>query len=422
MKLDVWLHGIHCGVLEIQAERFCFGYLESYVAAKGAALSLSMPLRLEPWGDGQAFPFFENLLPEAGLRTLVAENLGTDIHNITYLLERLGGEVAGAVSLLPAGAELPKQDEQPLGRALDEDTLGVLLAKLETQPFLATRDAGPRLSLAGAQQKLPVLIRDGALYVPWAQASSHLLKPPSSRFLALPENEFVCMRAAALAGLHVPPVQLRPYRDFNGREQFCLQVQRYDRVLNPQGQMQRLHQEDMCQALAYASGRKYEADGGPGFAALFQVIRTHTRMPAKDLAELLRRVFFNLLIGNADAHAKNFSVLYHASRPDLAPAYDLVATMVYPQLDNTLAMKVATAARIEGVTARVLDDFGLMTGTAPRRMRGALVQFLARAVQALNQVSTELEAQCLPDEAVVMQRLRLVVERHHQILCQALMG
>lgn len=420
MKLDVWLHGICCGVLEIQDERFLFSYHDAYVQAHGPALSLSMPVRAESWGDRQAFAFFENLLPEAGLRTLVAENLGTDVHNITCLLERLGGEVAGAVSLTPAGTT--PDSTAYLGEALDEGGLGRLLARLEEQPLLAGRESGPRLSLAGAQQKLPVVLHGNVVHVPWGLPSSHLLKPPSARFPGLPENEFVCMRAAGLAGLQVPEVQLRPYRDSLGRERYCLQVQRYDRIVSESGQLQRLHQEDICQALAYTSGRKYEADGGPGFAKLFKVVRTQTRFPAKDLTELLRRVFFNLLIGNADAHAKNFSLLYRTTRPDLAPAYDLVATMVYPQLDQSLAMKMATAVRVADVSAEALDAFGELTGTSPRRMRRGLKQFLEQSRQMLVHVCSEVDMLSLQDEAVVLQRLMTIVEHHHQVLQRALAG
>src|SRR5690606_19208200 len=241
----------------------------------------------------------------------------------------------------------------------------------------------------GAQQKLPVNKDGPAVRLPVLKPSTHLLKPPSPRFVALPQNEFLCMRAAGLAGLDVAQVILRPYLGSGGEAGVCLQIARYDRR-----DTGRIHQEDICQALSIVSSRKYEQDGGPGMAQLFDTVRRYSAMPARDIVELLKRVVFNLLIGNEDAHGKNFSLLYSGHKPLLSPAYDLVSTSIYAGLSRDFAMRIGEATCFEALDEGSLRLFGEQSSTAPARMRTLLLRFIDQAMRAVEQAADEAQPWC----------------------------
>jgi len=119
-------------------------------------------------------------------------------------------------------------------------------------------------------------------------------------------------------------------------------VERFDRKLSNTGSVERLHQEDFCQALSIPPELKYEDEGGPGIANSLELIQRVVNQPAKDRLIFLRMQIFNYLVGNADAHAKNFALLYgiDTQAPSLAPAYDVVCTASYPELTKRIAMKI----------------------------------------------------------------------------------
>ena len=399
MKLRVMLGGTPCGELVIdEHHRFSFCYLPDYVATSQHRLSVSMPIRAQHYPDRIAFPWFENLLPEGILRHQIAEDLATDVQNIPGLLARLGGDVAGAVSL-NVDEELSANTKLTQAEPLDEQRLGQLLDESARHPFLAARAGGPRLSLAGAQQKLPVAVTGDALMLPVSMPSTHLLKPPSERFNALPQNEYLCMHAARRAGLVVADVSLRPYLTMAGRREVCLQITRYDRLRREAGDVIRVHQEDICQAMSIVSSRKYEQDGGPSAAGLFETIRRYSATPAQDIVELLKRMLFNILIGNEDAHGKNFSLLYRGTKPVLSPAYDLVSTSLYPDLSRDFAMSLGGARCFDELDGESFEAFGEQTGTAPARMRVVLARFLKQALEAVELAAADVQPWCDGDAA-----------------------
>ena len=176
--------------MQIEQERFAFQYTNTYRQQNRPPLSLIFPLREAPYPDNQVFPFFENLLPEGAIRQLLAKTLNTSDNHFSQLLAHCGGEMAGAIRLLPTDS--PSTDEEaPLSPALDPTTLGQVLTTIRSRPFLANPKSGMRLSLAGAQNKLPVLIDAQGMYLPSNKASTHILKPQSERFVALAENEYI---------------------------------------------------------------------------------------------------------------------------------------------------------------------------------------------------------------------------------------
>ena len=423
MEFSVRFHDQPCGVLHIDKERMSFSYLPAYsstngsLPAGGPPISVSMPTSQQTWPDAIVFPFFENLLPEGSIRQMLASRLGTSENNFSRLLESTGGDVAGAISIHPPGqTQTPYQPELP--PALSDNELGQVLEQIKTQPFLANNTQGMRLSLAGAQNKLPVVIdKDGRLHLPGHFVSTHIVKPPSDRFPALVENEYLCMRAAARAGLITPKVGLRNFIAADGQHHDCYVVQRYDRSTLGSA-TSRLHQEDVCQITSTVSAQKYAQDGGPDFRELFQVIRQHTRPSAVHQQELIRRMLFNLMVGNQDAHAKNFSLLHTSDGPTLAPAYDLVSTLIYEELQQRLAMPIGHAWTIDDLDSAALHDFQLATGVNLRRQGKVVQRFVTSALNAIELEAAAVKQECWPHSHTVLQQIVALSQRHAHKLQQ----
>ncbi len=384
--LTVWWEGTVVGSLTTDRhDAMRFAYDADWLADPAApALSVSLPRRPEPFPPRQCRPFFEGLLPEGAQRDAVAAALGVSRANEFRLLERLGGEVAGALALWPAGETPPRFAAAGPVSAPADDELAALLARLDARPFLAGTP-GLRLSLAGAQSKLPVILLDGRIALPApGQPTTHILKPPIARFVATTENEAFAMRLTARLGLDVAPVE--PYV---AAGQACLLVTRYDRRREPDVAVRRLHQEDFCQALGIVADRKYAADGGPGFRQCFELVRRACTRPAVEVLKLLDAAIVQVLLGNADAHGKNYSLLLQGGRVELAPLYDLLSTVAYPDLSPNFAMRIARRATLEelrrGDWNRFANSVGIGAPFVRRRVREladlALVQATAVAAE-----------------------------------------
>ena len=346
-----------------------FCYAETWLIKPSArAISISLPLRAEPFSRRESRPFFEGLLPEEHQRAAAAGALGLSVGNEFRLLEALGGEVAGALALWPKRERPPAEATsiEP-AKPLDDDALIGMLNRLPIRPMLAG-ERGLRLSLAGAQAKLPVVVDNGQIALPMpGQPTTHILKPPIERLEGTTENEAFAMRLAREVGLSVAEVD---YRRTRGRG--FLLVERYDRVAGS-GRVKRLHQEDFCQALGFPSSRKYAADGGPVFRDCFQLLRSSATRPAREVLKLFDAAIFNLIIGNADAHAKNYSLLYRDNAVEMAPLYDLLATAAYPDLSPKLAMKIAGRSTLDDLKAtdwgRFAEESGLTEPFVKRRAK-----------------------------------------------------
>ncbi len=297
-QLDVFLYDSLVGTLAMdRSGMLSFAYADEWLAAGGALpLSRSLPLRPDPFTGKEARFFFAGILPDEGIRQQIAAIIGISERNDFALLEHLGGECAGAVSLLPVGTRPPSSPSEL--RFLSDEQLYQIAVSLPSRPLLAG-EIGLRLSLAGSQTKLPVIIDNKKIALPLGNTpSTHIIKPEPQRFPGLVANEYFTMRLGAAIGLPVPSVAWRLLEDLP-----CLIVERYDRDHDPADQrVIRIHQEDFCQALGYPPERKYQEEGGPLLRECFQLLRDWSTLPALDLLTLLDGVIFNMLIGNADAH------------------------------------------------------------------------------------------------------------------------
>jgi serine/threonine-protein kinase HipA len=285
-----------------------------------------------------------------------------------------------------------------------------VLDLLPRRPFLAG-DKDIRLSLAGAQQKLPVVLIDGRVAVPApGQPSTHILKPPIDRFAGTTENEAFAMRLAAALNLKVAAVDPRRVKD-----RPYLLVERYDRAIEADRSIQRLHQEDFCQALGLAPEHKYAAEGGPIFGDCFALARQACTPPAPATLGLVDAAIFNVLVGNADAHGKNFSLLYQPNGIVLAPLYDLMCTAAYPEIHAKLAMKVGQRARLEEFTPDTWDDVAAEVKVGAPYVRRRARQLADRALAAICDVVDAIVAEGFGGEdlnrfaAVVVERAKTLV-------------
>ena len=364
-----------------------FAYSETWLADNTAPpVSFSLPKRQQPFSRREARPFFEGLLPEDEQREAIAAALGISRGNEFRLLENLGGEVAGALTLWPTGEALPTTQDAKANRPLSEAELIALLDRLPKRPFLAG-ERGLRLSLAGAQSKLPIVLINDQIGLPApGQPTTHILKPPIARFESTTENEAFAMRLASKLGLDVAAVEIRSVAD-----RPYLLVERYDRAVDSDGQVRRLHQEDFCQALGvFFNERKYASEGGPTFKTSFDLVRRACTRPAIELLKLLDAAITQVLIGNADAHGKNYSLLHRDDGIVLAPLYDLLCTVAYPDLSPTFAMKIARRGTLSDLKPGDWDSFAKEAGLAPPFVRRRITELADAVVECRNQVVEEL--------------------------------
>ncbi len=369
--LSVYLNSTFVGRLWLDEERrFVFQYDETWLCdADAIPLSLSLPLRADVFGDspskGKVRAFFSNLLPEAELRSNIAKRLGLSEKNDFALLKVVGGECAGAVTILPDGVGLSGKVEY---RQLDDNALNSLIKDLPKRPMLAG-EQGIRLSLAGVQNKLPVYYDGQYISLPLGEAAStHILKPPIRHHAHTVENEAFCMRLAHRLGLPVPVIRVL-HKDAS-----LYLIDRYDREISAEGYVIRHHQEDFCQALGVAPDIKYEKEGGPSLQVCFELIRQSSIQPVLDIRAMLNWVIFNYLIGNTDSHAKNISLLLTARGPVLAPFYDLMSTAVYPDLTDRLAMGIGGEDRPNWVIERRWKGFAADVGVGFKIVRETLLK------------------------------------------------
>lgn len=398
-SLDVYLNNDYVGSLSRdESGTLEFSYSDEYYknGKYGISLSLPMDVRFSNDFSGDFFKgkytgtrveaFFSGLLPDESIRKKLARNLGVSEYNSYSLLEAVGGDCAGALSFFSQGVKPKPQDTKVYVEFLDDDKLLRILKKIKKRPLLAGDD-GYRLSLAGAQNKLAVGYLDGrVVLVKGGAPTTHILKPTIANFKDSVHNEFFCMKLAKMMGLDVPEVSVHFVHD----KPYYL-VERYDRDIDNNGIVTRIHQEDFCQALGILPSSKYQFEGGPDISSSLELIRQNFASPAKDQIKFLNLIIFNYLIGNSDAHGKNFSLLYVGTKPELAPAYDLISTAVYPELDKSMAMKIGDDYDPQNVKIEHFQRLVPDTKTAQTAMENQVKSMTERIVDTAKLLKSELE-------------------------------
>jgi len=339
--LSVRLNGKFIGIL---GQNTMGDMIFTYNSDVSQPLSLSLPIKEEPYIGTVCKAYFGGLLPESDkTRIAIGQKFGINPNNDFSLLRAIGNDCAGAVSFNDPDDEVDESEFVTLkGKLFSEEALAKFIKELPEKPLVDDM----RLSLAGAQDKTAVCLIDNQVYQPKDSCpTTHILKPAMEHFEGSIENEYLCLRVAKHLKINVPNVEIRqadgvPY----------LLIERYDRQIND-GKIKRIHQEDFCQALGIVTAYKYQRDGGPSNKDCFDLMQKMT-VPAIDRNQLAERIIFNYLIGNADAHGKNFSLLHNdINHIQLAPAYDILSTCIYEKLSKKMAMKIGSNYQINTVRA-----------------------------------------------------------------------
>lgn len=333
-QLSVRLHGKPVGILE---QDFGGKIIFTYLNEAREPLSLSLPLSEEPYIGKKCTPYFGGLLPESEhVRKAIAKKYGISARNDFSLLKAIGYDCAGAVSFHSVDEPVQEHNYIELkGKPLTDQELAGYINDLPHKPLFLGADE-LRLSLAGVQDKAAICMIDNQVCLPIeGSPTTHILKPAIKAYEGTLENEYMCMRVAKRLGINTPDVEIRKAGDVA-----YLLVKRHDRLVKQEGLIKRIHQEDFCQALNVSSAIKYQTEGGPNIKDCYDLLKRVTR-PAQDTNKLTELILFNFLIGNADAHGKNFSILHYGNgQSSLAPAYDLLSTVIYMELSNKMSMKI----------------------------------------------------------------------------------
>ncbi len=408
MNLIVRQFDHRIGILSGTPDRgIIFKYDNDYLSRPNAiAISHSLPLDGREYSTRECLPFFTGLLPDGELKRRISDYLHVSESSTLKLLEALGGECAGTISLTNedeedlAGSDSTNTKFEARYRKLETAEIASMIDRMAERPLL-TIDRDLRLSLAGAQQKISLARFSDMWFLPLhGSPSTHILKPsrdPGASSNLLPDlavNEYFCMQAAKAVGLPVPDTELF---FLDGIPVYI--IARYDRDLFEaidsgwiEPKVRRIHQEDACQANNIMPDRKYQNDGGPGFAELVTLINECSKAPILDIRILLQAAIFNYLIGNCDAHGKNFSILYgqtilKANNTRLAPLYDLVSTTAYEGLTTKLSMSIGGEYRIERIRLEHFMRLGAIAGVTEKYMRGLIDSKLIQVPQAIEKAS-----------------------------------
>jgi serine/threonine-protein kinase HipA len=284
------------------------------------------------------------------------------------LLRAIGGECAGTLSILQA-------EYSPSLKHHYYELSPIELAQLVSgkgQFFSWGAIERPRYSLAGAQDKCTILIAGDNYLLPQKESSSsHILKFELADYRHLPAYEIFTTLLASAIGLPVMDVRLKSIN-----ESRVAIIKRYDRQINSQNQITRLHQEDFCQALGIDHELKYQQDGGPSFVDCYRLLQDVSSDPAVDLQYLLNWQIFNVLAGNSDGHAKNLSLLYLPhGEIRLAPFYDLICTRAIERIDYHLAFAIGDEYNPSVITAKHWSDLAQSCGLHPELLLSSVYIF-----------------------------------------------
>ena len=337
-----------------------FSYAPEYLDRFDAVpVSCSLPLRAEQFSEETTRTFFEGLLPEGFTRRSVAGWIHADEQDYLTILAGLGKECLGAVKILedPGDTVQSRYEQLSLNRVKE-------LAR-EGASKSAEIVAQSHLSLAGASGKVGLYYHssDGMWFQPIGDApSTHIVKQSHVRLEALVTNEQLSLMTAGKCGLSVPEsfiINLDRARD----EDVLLATERFVRVFSDEGRIigelrapLRLHQEDFAQALQIAAAHKYESRGDHYLRRCFDLLRRRSANPIEDQERLWKILVFDLLIGNADNHVKNISLLYGRNLQSvrLAPAYDIVSTCVYDAGTRDMAIYLGDECSLDKITRHSL--------------------------------------------------------------------
>lgn len=373
--------------------KLTFDYEPGWREARGAMpLSLSMPLSGASYGDDMITPWMWNLLPDND-RTLqkIAVTNHVSPQNVFALLWVIGEDCPGAVQFV----ESDRVSELAAGgdiKWLTDAEIAERLADLKRTQSMGRQKNEGQFSLPGAQPKTALLRGDdGRWGVPSGRIpTTHILKPPISDLDGQAENEVFCLALANKAGLAAARANVMRFG-----EEIAIVVERYDRFRNREGEVRRIHQEDMCQAMAVHPAKKYENEGGPGIVKIMDLLNWSSD-PTEDRRRFMRAIAFNFVIMGTDAHAKNYSMLFAAGRVRLAPLYDVASYIPYvPERwqDLRMPMKIGDHYLYSDIYPRHWERMAKVCGFPADEAIQQVAELVHVLPGAAAEVAVELRAQ-----------------------------
>lgn len=374
-----------------------FQYSEEYLQSPDAcSLSISLPLQEQPFSPIQTANYFEGLLPEGFTRRSVAQWMRVDEGDYLSILHGLGRECLGAVSITEPGEEIQASYE----RVTEEQVRQLASEGALKSAELVTKS---HLSLTGASGKVGLYYDEpkNAWYLPRGTAPSTLIvKQSHVRLDAIVTNEQLCLLTAKRCGMSVPDSFIINTGD-GGDGEVLFATERYDRVFPAVPKMigdipcpRRLHQEDFAQAMGVPSAVKYERESGHYMQDMFDILRRYSSDPIADQLKLWDMIVFDYLIGNTDAHIKNFSLLHSPDMKQvrLAPAYDIISTTIYEQSTRDMAFRIGGEINIDDITTDSFRMAAEQVGLGRRMAMKRFEEMRERFKPALQQSAEELVA------------------------------
>lgn len=376
-------------------EEASFCYSETYLASETGAISISLPLQEEAFSPEQTKNYFEGLLPEGFTRRSVAQQMRVDENDYLSILHGLGRECLGAVCI---------SGEEEMPEASYERISGEQVRALAAEGAAKSAELVMKshLSLAGASGKVGLYFNkeDGNWYLPKGTApSTHIVKQSHIRLSGIVANEQLSLRAAFHCGIEIPDSFIINTGD--GKEDEVLfATQRYDRyfetnpaIIQSLARPSRLHQEDFAQAMGIPATDKYEKEDSAYLADMFAILRKHASNPVEDQLKLWDMLVFDYLIGNTDAHIKNFSLLYGDDLRSvrLAPAYDIISTSIYPQSTREMSLSIGGRRSLDEADREAFRDAAGEAGLGERMLMKRFDAMHARFREALDRAAAELE-------------------------------
>jgi serine/threonine-protein kinase HipA len=355
-SLIVYFEGVNVGLLETTNGVWSFEYHHAWISHKKSFplspfIALSNNKYIDDSTKRHVQWFFDNLLPEESARNLLADSAQIDKEDAFGILEYYGSESAGALTLLNTEKQWPKGSIEPLSK----EKLSHRISNLATSPL--NHDSQKKMSLAGAQHKLPIILANDHIFEPvGSMPSSHILKPEHERpnyFWATVCNEWFVMTLAKNLKLAIPDVKIIHV------PQPVYIIKRFDRI-NEYPDQKRRHVIDACQLLGINPGAKYRQND---VNALVELIGK-TRTKAKTRLRLFQWILFNALIGNNDSHLKNLSFYSQSGGYALCEHYDLLSTIIYNEdaLGSVLSQPIGNAKLYNQLTPSDLYSFGQVIG------------------------------------------------------------
>ncbi|WP_250002351.1 type II toxin-antitoxin system HipA family toxin [Actinoplanes sp. M2I2] len=355
-------------------------------------LSLSLPLSERVHAGPAVRAYCQGLLPD---NDIVLERWGRDFQvsagNPFALLTHVGEDCAGAAQFVTGDrvAAMLAQDGQVV--PLSEEKIAQRLRTLRRDPSAWHLAGTGQFSLAGAQAKTALYYDGAAEY--WGDPSgavptTHILKPAITGFDDHDLNEHLCLQASRILGLRAATSHVLSFES-----ERAVVVERYDRLPSGGGQVKRIHQEDMCQALGMPPTAKYQSEGGPSPERIIELLRRVVRpavVAEQEVSRFIDALAFNWLIAGTDAHAKNYSLLLLPGQTRLAPLYDVASSLPYddmylPRL--RLAMKIASEYRVGAITGRHWRAFAERNRLDPDRMLDRIAELAGRLPEALREAA-----------------------------------